>query len=96
MIKRIVKLTFAEENVPAFEALFAETNDKIRAFPGCLHLELWQAKADPQVFFTFSIWQSEADLENYRRSSTFGDIWKKTKSLFADKAEAWTVQEKFL
>ena len=95
MIKRIVKLTFTEENITAFEALFEESNNKIRAFQGCLHLELWQSKSDARIFFTFSIWKSENDLENYRRSPIFKDIWQRTKSLFAEKAEAWTVNERF-
>ena len=96
MIKRIVKLTFTEDSVPVFEQLFAETNHKIRAFPGCLHLELWQSKADVRIFFTYSIWNSEDDLENYRQSLTFKEIWKRTKQMFAEKAEAWTLEERFM
>jgi heme-degrading monooxygenase HmoA len=43
------------------------------------------------VLFTFSIWDSEAALENYRQSDLFRDTWAKTKALFAEKAEAWSM-----
>ncbi|MCC6723480.1 MAG: antibiotic biosynthesis monooxygenase, partial [Saprospiraceae bacterium] len=38
MIKRIVKLTFQPERLPDFMAVFEESKDKIRAFPGNLHM----------------------------------------------------------
>ena len=47
---------------------------------------------DPGVYFTFSTWEHEEDLETYRQSSLFRDTWQKTKPLFAARAEAWSVQ----
>jgi quinol monooxygenase YgiN len=93
MIKRIVKLTFREEEVPAFLALFDQTNARIRAFPGCRHLELLRCGQPDNVFFTFSIWDSQEQLDHYRYSEFFRDTWQRTKALFADKAEAWSVTE---
>jgi heme-degrading monooxygenase HmoA len=43
------------------------------------------------VFFTFSIWENEEALENYRQSELFRSTWSKTKVLFSDKPNAWTV-----
>lgn len=43
MITRIVKMTFREEEVEAFKALFEERKSLIRNFKGCTHLQLWQA-----------------------------------------------------
>ena len=39
-------------------------------------------------FFTFSHWESEADLNAYRESALFGEVWPKTKALFYDKPQA--------
>lgn len=91
MLKRIVKMTFREEEVPAFLALFEEVKTTIRAQPGCHHLELWQEKNQPNVLFTFSIWENEAALDAYRHSGFFAKTWRRTKALFADQAEAWSV-----
>jgi heme-degrading monooxygenase HmoA len=93
MIKRIVKLTFREEQVPEFLALFAETNERIRSFPGCRHLELLRCDQPGNIFFTYSIWDGQEQLDHYRYSEFFRDTWQRTKALFAEKAEAWSVME---
>jgi hypothetical protein len=93
MIKRIVKLTFQPEQLSAFMAIFEESKDKIRAFEGNLHLELLQDVAQQNVLFTLSHWESEAALERYRQSELFQTTWAKTKVLFVEKPEAWTVRE---
>jgi heme-degrading monooxygenase HmoA len=91
MIVRIVQMTFREEAVPEFTALFEERKEQIRNFPGCAHLELWQDSTHTNIFFTYSIWNSEADLNHYRFSDFFKDTWGKTKALFVQKANAWSV-----
>lgn len=90
MFKRIVKLEFKEENIPSFLEEFEEVKEKIRAFPGCNRLELLQDKSDIGVFFTFSTWESEQDLENYKNSELFGSFWPEIKTLFRDKPLAWS------
>ena len=91
MIRRIVKLTFAEKNCDTFLTIFEDSKDKIRAFPGCTHLELWRCKNPSNVFMTYSHWLSEADLENYRHSELFKKTWAKTKVLFSDRPQAWSM-----
>lgn len=93
MIKRIVKLTFQEEKVTDFLALFERSHQSIRAFPGCSHLELLRATGQSNVFFTYSYWDSPQALESYRRSALFKGTWKETKKLFADKPAAWSVEQ---
>lgn len=92
MIKRIVKLIFQEALLPDFMSIYEESKDKIRAFEGNLHLELLQNVAQPNVLFTLSYWEDESALERYRQSELFKTTWAKTKVLFADKPEAWTVE----
>ena len=92
MLKRIVKMTFREAEVPAFLELFEEVEPTIRAREGCHHLELWQDQHRPDVLFTFSIWENEAALDAYRQSEFFAKTWRRTKALFAARAEAWSVR----
>ena len=96
MIIRIVKMTFRATEVPAFVALFEERKMLIRHFEGCRHLELWQDAQDPNIFFTYSHWDSEAHLNKYRFSELFKDTWFRTKALFSARAEAWSVQQKMV
>ncbi|NNC82385.1 MAG: antibiotic biosynthesis monooxygenase [Flavobacteriales bacterium] len=94
MIRRIVKMTFREEHIEDFERLFAEHKDHIRSFNGCLHLELWQDRSDSRIFFTYSHWQTEVHLEAYRHSALFKQVWARTKVLFDERPEAWSVDFK--
>ena len=91
MIKRIVKLTFKEEHLETFVTLFDQVKNNIRNFDGCTHLELWQDVNNPCIFFTYSFWESTEDLESYRHSELFKATWAKTKILFNDKPEAWSI-----
>ncbi len=56
-------------------------------------LELYQDKNDQTIFFTYSYWETEQDLENYRNSELFFEIWTDTKKLFNNKPEAWSVEK---
>jgi hypothetical protein len=49
-------------------------------------------KHNTNRFFTYSIWSDETALENYRHSEVFKGIWAKTKILFNEKPEAWSME----
>jgi quinol monooxygenase YgiN len=79
------------ENIASFEQIFEETKDFIRNFEGCLSLELYQDMKQPNIFFTYSKWEKEENLDDYRKSEFFRNVWGKTKLLFEEKPEAWSV-----
>lgn len=92
MIKRIVKMTFHADKVEDFIKIFDESSPLIRGFDGCSHLELWRCREPANVLFTYSYWESEAALERYRHSDLFRRTWSRTKELFEDRPEAWSVE----
>ena len=94
MIIRIVKMTFHSEKVNEFETIFNESKHLIRNMPGCSHLELLNDVNETNIYFTYSYWESENDLNNYRKSDLFATVWTKTKVLFSAKPEAWSVEQK--
>ena len=93
MLVRIVKLSFHEEKIPAFLENFEMMKEKIRNAPGNRFLELYQDRNNKSIFFTYSYWETEEDLENYRNSELFYDVWTYTKQFFNDKPEAWSVNK---
>ena len=93
MIKRIVKMSFRPEEVERFKSIFQENWQFIKSFDGCSHVELLQDENNPSVFFTYSLWESEVHVNNYRNSDLFNKVWSATKVLFNDKPQAWTVKE---
>ncbi len=93
MLVRIVKMRFRENEIPTFLNDFEKVKTSIRAFPGCQFLELYRGQDDPRIFFTYSYWDSAKALNNYRHSELFKGVWAKTKPLFSDKPEAWSVDK---
>ncbi len=94
MIIRIVKMTFKQEKIQDFLSVFNSHKELIRAFSGCEHLELLQDINTPEIFMTYSYWQSEEQIEAYRKSDLFKEVWAKTKIHFTDKPLAWSVKQR--
>lgn len=86
-------MSFAKENVAAFLENFNENKEKIRAVEGCEFLQLLKDKDNTNIFFSYSFWNKQEDLDNYRKSELFKSVWAKTKVLFNDKPEAWSVEK---
>lgn len=91
MVVRIVKMTFKPENVEQFLEIFNAYKQYIKGSKGCEKLELLNDIHSKNIFFTYSHWQSETDLDNYRNSELFETVWRQTKALFGAKAEAWSL-----
>ena len=94
MFVRIVKMSLHSKFIPEFQKMFEEKKALIRNSDGCNLLELYQDKNNPEIFFTYSYWENESDLENYRNSAFFKATWTQTKGYFNDKPEAWSVDKK--
>lgn len=93
MFVRIVKMEFNKEKTEEFLANFNAKKEQIRNSKGCQLLELYRDKDNPTIFFTYSYWETEQDLENYRNSDLFKTVWAQTKILFNQKPEAWSVDK---
>lgn len=97
MIVRIVKMEFKKECTDEFIRLFEDRKDKIRNFPGCKYLELLQGtEARSNVFITYSYWESEKALNEYRYSELFKLTWAETKKMFSRKPEATSFKKLYL
>lgn len=92
MIIRIVKMSFYPDRIPDFLEIFEASRERIRSFKGCEHLELLQDRDRPHLIFTYSYWTDQDSLNAYRNSDLFRQTWAKTKALFNDKPEAWSLE----
>lgn len=93
MITRLVKLTIDPDKIKAFEDIFIANKERIAQYPGCLSLKVFKDVNRSNVYFTYSTWKSEADINSYRQSELFGSIWPNAKKTFCDKPEAWSLME---
>ena len=90
---RIVKMEFQEDKIDEFLTNFNSVNNKIRNQPGNRLLELYRDKQQNNIFFTYSYWEKEEDLNNYKKTELFKEVWAKTKVLFNAKPQAWSVDK---
>jgi heme-degrading monooxygenase HmoA len=89
-IQRIVKMTFQLERCADFETYFDEIKNQVGGQPGCAGVKLLKDKKESGIYFTYSVWNNEDDLNAYRDTALFGSVWPKVKAWFADKPEAWS------
>lgn len=88
MLVRHVRMTFHPGDIDTFLAIFDESAPRIKAFPGCSHLELLQEHTFPNVLTTVSHWDDDEALQRYRSSNLFRGAWARTRPLFASPPEA--------
>jgi quinol monooxygenase YgiN len=88
MLVRTVRLTLAPDAVETFLSRFDESAPRIRAYPGCRHLELWRDADAPAVFTTLSHWDDADALDAYRESELFMSTWAAVKPLFSGRPRA--------
>ena len=86
-------MRFKVEDIPAFLLMFEEKRALIAGFSGCQGVRLLNDVHSPEIYYTYSHWNSPADLENYRNSDLFKGVWSETKIKFSDRPGAWSFEE---
>lgn len=92
MLNRIVRMSFRPEEVENFLQVFNESKHLIAASEGCEGLALLRDSKASNVYFTYSYWKDEHCLNKYRYSDLFKDVWGKTKVLFNESPQAWSLE----
>ena len=90
MLVRIVKLTFNEESMDFFFQEFDKIKAHITNFKGCRGMRMLQDMNQKNIVMTYSHWDDENALNNYRNSQVFLRLWNKIKPHFKDKPQAWS------
>ena len=90
MVFRIVKMEFKADRVNEFDTLFESVRARIEASPGCHGVHLVCGMKNPHVRTTLSWWEGPENLEAYRKSELFAQVWPKTKALFCAPPMAWS------
>jgi quinol monooxygenase YgiN len=91
-IQRIVKMTFRNEHCQDFETYFDAIKDQVGSQPGCHGVKLLKDQRGEGVYFTYSVWDHQDYLDNYRKTPLFGQVWPTVKNWFKEKPEAWSTE----
>ena len=89
-------MEFHPQHVDDFLAQFDRVKHSIRSFPGVRHLELHRDASQPNVFYTYSKWDGEDELETYRQSDLFKSAWSQAKCWFQAKPQAYSLRQELL
>lgn len=81
-------MTFRKGTEDKFLKIFRDNKLAIENFTGCSHLDLLRDVRNPNTFTTYSHWESEDALNEYRNSDLFSIVWSQTKLLFDDQPQA--------
>lgn len=92
-ILRIVRLSFKEDKIDDFINIFNTHHSLIEGFSGCFSVKLKRDFYQPNIFYTVSEWESQEALDQYRKSELFVSTWDKTKVLFNDKPQAYSLTD---
>lgn len=93
MIIRIVRMHFSPATADKFLKIFSASEQAIRNFEGCEHLELLRDVNGETIFTTLSHWKDEESLERYRKSELFASVWSRVKPLFVKRPEAFSLRK---
>jgi len=86
-------MKFREEEVDNFLNAFKSVEHHIRNFNGCKGLQLLQQTDDPLPFSLIACGIQKKAYITTVFSELFKNTWAKTRILFADKPEAWSLSE---
>lgn len=84
---------FTAEGSDEFLRIFKRHRQAIGSFPGCTHLSLLRDVNDDKCYTTLSHWNRAEDLEAYRQSTLFTEVWAKVKPLFSKQPQAFSMKE---
>ncbi|HTL81014.1 MAG TPA: antibiotic biosynthesis monooxygenase family protein [Bacteroidia bacterium] len=90
---RLVKMEFQEGKAEIFRETYAKYSARIAAAEGCRSVRLMNDHSNGNIFFTVSEWESEKNLDDYRKSDLFKEVWSQVKPMFAVPAQAWTLKD---
>ncbi|NOZ46012.1 MAG: antibiotic biosynthesis monooxygenase [Chlorobi bacterium] len=93
MITRIVKMSIKKDKVADFIKYFEIFNEKIKKFDGCEHHDFLEDKNAQNIFFTYTTWKTERQIERYRRSETHRLHKEKMQEFYNKEDTAWTVEK---
>lgn len=85
MIVRLVSLSFKPGKLEEFKRLYEGVVQQIRAYPGCLFVQLVADTEGQGDCYTISHWRSQESLDDYRHSPLFRSVWPRIKELLREK-----------
>ncbi|MCK5822505.1 MAG: antibiotic biosynthesis monooxygenase [Bacteroidales bacterium] len=95
MITRIIKFKIDTVNTDEFKQFFTLRKNDFSKIEGCKNMEILNDKEDKDVYFMYTIWETEFKLNKYRKSELNKTLWTKLNVWSVKEPQAWTVENVF-
>jgi hypothetical protein len=96
MILRVVKMVVDQNKIDIFNNFMSNLSTEKEGMDGCVHHDFFSNKQFRNVFYSYTIWESEKYLNKYRKSMLFKEVTTTLRSLCLSEPAAWTVENVFL
>jgi quinol monooxygenase YgiN len=95
MILRVVKMVVDQNKIDVFNHFMSNVKMEKIKLEGCVHYDHFGDKQYQNVFYSYTIWESERYLNKYRKSELFREVSSTLRSLCLTEPTAWTVENVF-
>ncbi len=88
-------MTLKEAHVDSFKKRIPIISIEVRRVSGCMHNDIFRDKNKDNVFYSYTIWNSEEDIEKYLNSQYYKEIWNDLWDYFKIEPQAWKIDNIF-
>ncbi len=92
MFMRFLQLKLKPDHINDFRNFYeTEVTLELHNTPGCLFAGLIKSKPEENEFISLTLWQTQAQAENYETGGTFKQLFDQAKTYLSESAE-WKIQ----
>lgn len=95
MILRIVKMEVDDTRIDFFENFMNNLSEEKLTLEGCLHHDFFCEKDNRNMYYSYTIWQSEKFLNKYKKTDLFKEVTRTLRHICIKEPIAWTVENVF-
>ncbi len=95
MILRVVKMKVDTNKVELFERFMNNLREEKLNLDGCLHFDYFHEKGNLNIYYSYTIWESDKHFRVYKKSDLFKEVTSTLNALCQIEPMAWTIENVF-
>lgn len=88
-------MTVKEQYIDSFRKRVPVISNEVRRVSGCMHNDIFRDRNNDNIFYSYTIWSSEEDIERYLKSMYYKEIWGDIWDYFKKEPMAWKIDNMF-
>jgi quinol monooxygenase YgiN len=83
------------DKIEPFKRFMGILSEEKQKMEGCVHHDFFSDKQYVNVYYSYTIWESQTYLKKYKKNPLFKEVTKTLTSLCLAEPHAWTVENVF-